>query len=91
MAPSPGLPLEPSPASEKDSAMRTSRAIIIAGALIAAAITATVIDSPRPPQSVYVTDGGGGFFVIYPATKDMYRCRLLFDAEMHCAAHGKHP
>ncbi len=71
--------------------MGTSRAIIIAGALIAAAITATVIDSPRAPETVYVSDGGGGFFVIYPATKDMYRCRLLFDAEMNCAAHGKHP
>ncbi len=71
--------------------MGTSRAIIIAGALIAAAITATVIDSARAPATVYVSDGGGGFFVIYPATKAMYRCRLLFDTEMHCAAHGKHP
>jgi len=71
--------------------MTTSRAIIIAGALIAAAITATVIDSPSAPRTVYVPDGGGGFFVIYPATKDMYRCRLLFDTEMHCTRHGKHP
>ena len=50
--------------------MGTSRAIIIAGALIAAAITATVIDSPSAPETVYVSDGGGGFFVINPATKE---------------------
>ncbi len=38
--------------------MGTSRAIIIAGAPIAAAVTATVIDSPRAPETVAPAHAG---------------------------------
>lgn len=71
--------------------MTTSKAIIIAGALIAAAITAAAIDTPRPTDTVYLTDSEGGFFVVHPSTKDVFRCRMVFGAEMHCERQGKHP